>query len=94
MAGFVNSGGQRSRVEDVAAVLIEAVGDIHGEAAQPIGFIVFHKSMVVKVEGTLVALSELLLHGCHILVFGPLLVDGPVGVLERELIATAFEVGV
>lgn len=94
MASFVNGGAQGSRVEDVAAVLVEIVGSIHGEAAQPIGIIVFHKCVVVKVEGALVALAELLLHGCHILVFGPFLVDVPVSVLQSELIATAFEVGV
>lgn len=90
----MNSGGQGSSVEDVATVFVEVVGNVRGKAAQPIGLIVLHQRMVVKVESTFVAFSELLLHGCYILVFGPRLVDGPVGVLKSELKAAAFEVGV
>lgn len=81
----------------VEVEVLRVVVGIGGEVACASHVLPLDESGVVQVEGAVVALAKTLLHAVLVAPAGPVLVDGPVGVLEFELVAHvavgAVEVG-
>lgn len=85
LMGGGSAGGSRSS-QHVASVTEERIsvgGDLGGVIAVPVETL--KVLLEIEVQSLVVALAKLLLHGQVVAIGRPLLVDGPVGALEREL---------